>query len=579
MTTNRRLAAIMVADVVGYSRLMEVDEAGTLEALRGRRKGVLEPVVKAHSGRVVKVMGDGVLVEFGSAVNAVTAAIALQRKMAEANEDTPDERQVVLRIGINLGDVIGEGSDIYGDGVNIAARLESLAEPGGVCISRNVHEQVVKKIDVAFDDLGERTLKNIDRPTHVYRVRTGLAASRPTLALPDKPSIAVLPFQNMSGDSQQEYFADGMVEEIITALSRIRWLFVIARNSTFSYKDRATDVKQVGRELGVRYVLEGSVRRAADKVRITGQLIDTATGSHIWAKRYDGGLMDIFDLQDQITESVVGAIQPSILTAEIERAERKRPESLLAYDYVLRALPLVWSLSKDHSQQAQKLLEAALAIEPTYPLALSLFAWCHAQRVVHNWTDTLAEERAEAVRLAQSAAAISRDDPMVLAILGAALTVSRDYRTAAEHLERALALDPNSAWAWSRSGWLNVHRGNGELAIQQFERAQRLSPFDPAGFVCLFGIADAYFLMGQYDQAIEWSRKGLSQAPGAAWHLRVLVPALIHAGRLDEAAAAYRDLVAHYPGLTISRVRDALPFHPDMMGRILDGLRQAGLPE
>jgi len=401
----------------------------------------------------------------------------------------------------------------------------------------------------------------------------------PALPLPDKPSIAVLPFENLSEDPGQEYFADGMVEEIITALSPMRWLFVIARNSSFVYKRRTVDIKQVGRELGVRYALEGSVRRAGDKVRITGQLIDTATGNHIWAQRYDGALSDVFDLQDRIAESVVGAIQPSILTAEMERSARKRPESLVAYDYVLRALPLVWSLDRRQNEDAQHLLERALTIEPTYPLALSLAAWCHAQRAVYNWTEALDEERRIALRLAQKAAAISRDDAMVLAILGAAHTVSRDFRIAGEHLERAVSLDPNSAWAWGRSGWLNVHRGRPDPAIEQFQKAIRLSPFDPAGFVCCFGIADAHFYKGEYDESIEWSLKGLSQQPEAEWHLRVLVPALVHAGRRAEAEDAFGKLTAHYPGLTIAKVRDALPFAADMVDRIEDGLRRLGLAE
>lgn len=571
---ERRLAAILAADVVGYSRLMGQDEAGTLRALKALRAEVIDPKIAEHKGRIFKSTGDGVLAEFSSVVNAVSCAVEIQRNMAG--------RALQLRVGINLGDVIVEDGDVFGDGVNIASRVEGVAHPGGVAVSSSAFEHVGKRLALQFEDMGEHPLKNIDQPVRVYSVRLNGSATEtprtPTLSLPDNPSIAVLPFQNLSGDADQEYFADGIVEEIITSLSRIRWLFVIARNSSFTFKGRNVDVKQVGRELGVRYVLEGSVRRAADRIRITGQLIDTATGSHIWAERYDGNLADVFDLQDRIAESVVGAIHPSILTAEIERSGRKRPESLVAYDYVLRALPLVWSLDKNNTEEAQKLLEAALAAEPNYPLALSLLAWCHGQRATYNWSQDLSQERREAVRLAQRAAAISRDDPMVLAVLGAALTLSRDYRTAGEHLERALALDPNSAWAWNRSGWLNVHLGNGELAIQQFERAMRLSPFDPSGFVCLFGIADAHFLMGQYEQAISWSRRGLSQAPTAVWHLRVLVPALIHAGRREEAGAAYLDLMAAYPGLTASLVKDSLPFHPEMLARILSGLQEAGVP-
>jgi len=578
---QRRLAAILATDVVGYSRMMGADEEGTYSRLKARQKTLLDPIVTAHRGRIFKTSGDGMLAEFGSVVDALRCAVAIQHSMRTHNEGAPGDERIDLRIGVNVGDIIVDGDDIYGDAVNLAARLEALAAPGGIFISDDVYRQVRGKLDVAFDDQAEHTLKNIAHPVRVYGVRLDGQASPgpPALPLPDKPSIAVLPFENLSEDPGQEYFADGMVEEIITALSRMRWLFVIARNSSFVYKRRTVDIKQVGRELGVRYALEGSVRRAGDKVRIAGQLIDTATGNHIWAQRYDGALSDVFDLQDRIAESVVGAIQPSILTAEMERSARKRPESLVAYDYVLRALPLVWSLDRRQNEDAQHLLERALSIEPTYPLALSLAAWCHAQRAVYNWTEALDEERQIALRLAQKAAAISRDDAMVLAILGAAHTVSRDFRIAGEHLERAVSLDPNSAWAWNRSGWLNVHRGRPDLAMEQFQKAIRLSPFDPAGFVCSFGIADAHFYKGDYDEAIEWSLKGMSQQPEAAWHLRVLVPALVHAGRLAEAEDAFAKLTAHYPGLTIAKVRGALPFATEMVDRIADGLRRLGLAE
>ena len=349
---ERRLAAVLMADVVGYSRLMEEDEAGTLAALKERRVTVLGPTVRSHGGRIVKVMGDGVLVEFASATSAVAGALELQRRMAEANEPQPAGRRILLRIGINLGDVIGEGADIYGEGVNIAARLEALAEPGGTCISAKVYEEVRGKVGCAFEDMGEQTFKNISRPVRTYRLRPDSAmedsaAARPGPTLPEKPSIAVLPFQNMSGDSEQEYFADGMVEDITTALSRLRWLFVIARNSSFTYKGRAVDVKQVGRELGVRYVLEGSVRKAGDRVRITGQLIDASTGAHLWADRFDGELANIFDLQDQVTASVVGAIAPKLEQAEIERAKRKPTESLDAYDYYLRGMAAFHRFDQD----------------------------------------------------------------------------------------------------------------------------------------------------------------------------------------------------------------------------------------
>src|SRR5215475_10418683 len=324
---QRRLAAILAADVVGYSRLMEHDEVGMLARLKARRKEVLEPLVVKHQGRIFKVTGDGVLIEFASAVNAVQCAVDLQHDMAAANRDQPEERQTVLRIGVKLGDVMVEGSDLYGDGVNIAARLESTAEPGGILVSGTAYDHIRNKMKVGFDDLGSQGLKNIAEPIRVYRVRPdGDTSARPSLALPDKPSIAVLPFSNMSGDPGQEYFADGIVDEIITALSRFRNVFVIARNSSFAYKGRSVDVKQVGRELGVRYVLEGSVRKAGDRVRITGQLIDTSTGVHLWADRFEGKLEDVFDLQDQVTASVVGAIAPKLEEAEIERSRRKPTE-------------------------------------------------------------------------------------------------------------------------------------------------------------------------------------------------------------------------------------------------------------
>jgi adenylate cyclase len=579
--TQRRLAAILAADVVGYSRMMEQDEDGTLAKLKSRLKDVIEPLVTARRGRVFKSTGDGFLIEFGSAVNAVECAIALQESLASANEGRTDESPIVMRIGVNIGDVMVEGSDLFGDGVNIAARLEGLAEPGGILVSGTAYDYVRNKVKVGFEDLGLQTMKNISEPVRTYRVRIGSATARirPALALPDKPSIAVLPFQNMSGDLEQEYFADGIVEEITAALSRVRSLFVIARNSTSVYKSRSATAQQIGRELGVHYLIEGSVRTASGRVRIMAQLVEASTGSQIWANRYEGERTDIFDLQDRITESVVGAIQPSILTTEIDRSRRKRPQNLVAYDYVLRAFPLVWSFNKATNETARTMLDQAISIDPSYPLALSLSAWCHAQCAVYNWTNTPAQARDEALQLAQRAAAISRDDPMVLAILGAAHTIAGDFDIAAAHLDRALALDPNSAWAWHRSGWLNIHRERPETAIEQFEHAIRLSPFDPMDFICLFGIGVAHFIAGRYDEAIAWTKKGLSQNPESYWAHRVLVPALVHAGRKEEAKHAATVLMESFPGLTISKVRRALVYGPRTMDRIVEGLREAGLSD
>jgi len=416
----------------------------------------------------------------------------------------------------------------------------------------------------------ERVRRVEDRGTAPAEVAEGAGT--------DTPSIAVLPFENMSGDPAQDYFADGMVDEIITALSHTRWLFVIARNSSFAYRGHANSVKRAGSELGVRYLLTGSVRKAGDHIRLTGQLIDSSSGKTIWANRYDGTMADIFDLQDRITESVVGAIQPSILSAEIDRSRRKRPESLAAYDYVLRAFPLVWSLDRTQNDVAAALLDRAIAIEPTYPLALSLLAWCHEQRAVYNWTETPAISRDEGLRLAQKAAALSSDDPMVLAVLGAAHSFARDYDVADLHLQRARTLDPNSAWVCMRSAWLDVYRERPEAAIEQFERFERLSPLDPMGYMALIGIGAAHFVASRYDKAVALTQRGLSQQPDATWALRWLVMALVYAGRRGEARRECGRLLESYPELTIAKVCDSALFGPSTMKRIVAALREAGLP-
>jgi adenylate cyclase len=374
---ERRLAAILAADVAGYSRMMGADEEGTLAALKACRRELIDPKIAEHRGRIVKTTGDGALVEFASAVDAVRCATEIQRAMAERNAAISEDRRIEFRIGINVGDIIIDEGDIYGDGVNVAARVETLASPGAICISDNAYQQIKGKLTLEVSDVGEQQLKNIAQPVRVYSVRLAGAATRPTLSLPDRPSIAVLPFQNMSGDPEQDYFADGMVEDITTGLSRINWLFVIARNSTFAYKGKSIDVKQIGRELGVRYVLEGSVRKAADRVRITGQLIDTATGAHVWAERYDRKFDDIFALQDDITLSVVGAIEPSLRLAEIERVKRKRSDSLDAYDLVLQAQPDVYTRVPEHVTKALLLLERALTFDPNYALAHAYAAECY----------------------------------------------------------------------------------------------------------------------------------------------------------------------------------------------------------
>jgi TolB-like protein len=398
---QRRLTAILAADVAGYSRLTGVDEEGTLAQLKAHRHALLDPKIEEYQGRIVRTTGDGLLAEFASVVDALRCAVEIQRGMIGANADVPQEKRIEFRVGINVGDIIIDGGDIYGDGVNVAARLEGLAEPGGICVSGRVQEDTRGKLDITFEDAGEQQLKNIAWLVRVYRVRLGSekATVRPALALPDKPSIAVLPFQNMSGDAGQEYFADGMVEEIITALSRMRWLFVIARNSSFAYKGRSVDVKQVGRELGVRYLLEGSVCKAGNRVRITGQLIDAGTGAHLWAERFDGGLEDIFDLQDQVTASVVGAIAPGLEEAEIERARRKPTESLDADDYFLRGMAAFHQWTRDANNEALALFYKAIELDPNYAVAYAMAARSYSQRKSSGWMTDRAHETAETARL------------------------------------------------------------------------------------------------------------------------------------------------------------------------------------
>ena len=577
---QRRLAAILSADVVGFSVLMGEDEEGTLALLKQLRREVIGPRVAQHSGRIVKTTGDGFLMEFGSPVEAVQCALEMQQALAAQTEpDRPHTLQ--LRVGINLGDIIIEDDgDIYGDGVNIATRLEQMANPGAICVSGKVYDEVRDKLPYVFEDHGENAIKNMTKPIRVYSLLGGLMnGGGLSLALPQKPSIAVLPFDDMSSDAEGAFLADGLAEDIIAALSRIRSFFVIARNSTFTYKGRAVNVQQVSRELGVRYVLEGSVRRSRDRVRVTAQLVDAVTGAHLWADRHDGTVEDIFDLQDRITASVIGQIQPSIRAAEIERARRKRPESLNAYDLVMRALPYVWSLDATSNSLASGLLAEALKLDPTYPLALSLQSWCSGQRIIYNWSQDVDRDRRDALEKAQAAADLAADDPFVLTVLGAAHTITRDFQKALLLIDKALALDPNSAWAWNRSGWLLTFLDDPEVGISHFEKAVRLSPFDPTVFNSYAGIGDAHFVAGRFPQAVTWLEKARLANPKAAWINRFLAASYAFTGRPQEAEACIRTLLAAHPDLTIQAVRAAPPFSKAVIGTLCDGLRRAGLPE
>jgi adenylate cyclase len=478
---ERRLAAILAADVVGYSRLVSADEADALTRLGTLRRDIIEPNIAGHSGRLFKTMGDGFLAEFASAVQAISCALAIQTETEAAASAFDDAQKMQLRIGIHVGDVMVEGDDLMGDGINIASRLESIAAAGGISISRAVHDQVRDRIKITFDDKGEVALKNITRSVQVFAVGTKSAvpakATPSALALPDKPSIAVLPFQNMSGDPEQEYFADGMVEDIITALSRFKSLFVIARNSSFTYKGRAVDIKQVGRELGVRYVLEGSVRKSGNRIRITGQLIDAATGAHLWADRFDGELHDVFALQDDIAEKVVTAIEPRMKVAEIELATRRRPDHLSAYDLYLRALPFFYSTTKEGLASAIRLLSRALEIDPHYNAALLLATWCHFYNITQGWSVDLSWESDQALRLCRLALALDENDPEALATVGR-MTVyfTLDHETATDMLNKSVVLNPNLASSWHRRGWVYLSTGSEvEEAIVSFERSARLT--------------------------------------------------------------------------------------------------------
>ncbi|WP_201860217.1 adenylate/guanylate cyclase domain-containing protein [Microvirga soli] len=584
-TAQRRLAAVLAADVVGYSDLMSKDEEGTLSRLRDLRRQVIEPRIRIHHGRLVKTIGDGFLVEFASPVDAVRCAMDLQEAVTRSPGKT-DAKPLQLRVGINIGDImVEEDGDIFGDGVNVAARLQKMALPGGICLSGKVYEEVRGKLAYAFEDRGEHHFKNIGRPIRVFCLLEGMDTAqrsgerRPASAHPEGPSIAVLPFVNISKDPEQEYFADGIVEDIIAALSRFKSFFVIARNSTFAYKSRVVSVQQIGRELGVRYVLEGSVRRSGPRIRITAQLVDASTGMHLWAEHYDGVVEDVFDLQDRITASVVGSIQPSIRTAEIERARRKRPENLDAYDLVMRALPYVWALEYEANKEAARLLDKALLLDPGYPLAMAMAAWCRGQRIVYNWSKNLEDDKRETLRQAQAAAALAHEDPFILTVLGAALTITREFQRATSMLERALSLDPNSAWAWNRSGWLRNYHDDPEVAIEHFERSLRLSPFDPMAFNCEIGIGCAHFIARRYDLAAQWQEKALMSKPKTAWIHRTLAPAYALAGEADKARESVAELVKGYPGIRIVDILQAMAFSREAMSRFAEGLRQTGLPE
>jgi adenylate cyclase len=583
-TEQRRLAAILAADVVGYSALLERAEEATYAEFERLKRELIAPSLSRHEGRLFKTTGDGALAEFASPLAAMRCAVEIQDHLASGGSP------LRLRVGLNLGDVIvGQDGDLYGDGITIAVRLEGIADPGGILISEKVYREVEGKLDVGFEDRGELQLKNISKPVRAYAVCAG-AHSAPmidklgaALSLPDKPSIAVLPFQNLSSDPEQEFFADGTVEEIITALSRFKALFVIARNSSFTYKGRAVEVTQVGRELGVRYVLEGSVRRAADRVRITGQLIDAATGAHLWADRFDGGLGDIFDLQDQVTERVVGAIAPAVEIAEIERAKYKPTESLDAYAIYLRGLAKFYQYgNRLATAEALRLFNSAIELDPEFALAYSHASHCYAQAKTNSWSSGTADELAEASRLAQRALELGKDDAWVLCGSGWALAlVVRDLGVGTSLVDRALMLNSNLAEAWRCSGWMRCWLGDPKLAIEHFGRAMRLSPLGRWLVDIQSGIAHAHFFLDRYDEAASWAAMALQNNPDFQAGVRISAASNAMAGRTGEAHETAVRLQRLNSALRVSNLKHVLgPYRrAEDLTRYEEGLRKAGLPE
>jgi adenylate cyclase len=584
---ERRLAAILAADVAGYSRLMSADEVGTLAALKSHRRELIDPAIAAHKGRIVKTTGDGLLVEFASAVDAVNCAMAMQNEMRARNAGAT--LKITFRIGINIGDIIIDSGDIFGDGVNVAARIENECEPGGVFLSDDVHRQVRGRTAFEFDDLGERSLKNIDRLVRIFSVRASASApaARPgppiepgkPPPLPENPSIAVLPFQNMSGDPEQEYFADGIVEDIITALSRFPSLFVIARNSCFTYKGRAVDVRQVGRELGVRYVLEGSVRKAGGRIRITAQLIDASSNKHLWAEKLDGDLIDLFELQDTLTTKIVSSVSVRLERAELERVKAKTTVDLDAYELFQKGMAL--QRYERGYDEAYKLFCRAFALDPSFAAAYVMAAAALWTPHMFQGSPLPQETRAEIVRLAGISAALPHEDASTMARAAHLLAfVGRQYDLGMELADRAVALNPSLGFAWLARGLVYVTRGEGQPAIDSFSTLLRLDPLDPARPTSWAGLACAYCVLGEYDKGYEWARKAADALP-VVFTLAYLVINAVPSGRLPEARETVARMLQLKPGLTVPEVLELCCHSRDQewLERMRDAFIKAGLPE
>ena len=589
MSTERRLVAVFAADVEGYSRLMAADEIGTLQRLTERR-AILDKNIADHKGRIANTAGDSVLAEFGSAVDAVKCAVEVQAVLTEANSSLPPEKRINFRIGVHVGDVMVRAGDLFGDGVNIAARLQTLARAGGVCVSGATYDQVRKVLPIVFTDLGARQVKNIEEPVRAYEANSfnlpniqskqaGSGFSQP-LAPPDKPSIAVLPFQNMSGDVEQEYFVDGMSEDITAALSHLRWLFVIARNSSFTYKGRAVDVKQVARELGVRYVLEGSVRKGGNRIRITAQLIDGSTGNHVWADRYDRELKDIFDLQDEITSTITARLGTTIERAEIDASGRRSPSSLGAYDHYLRGRALRRNTQgKDAGQRSRALCEKAIEIDPQFAPAYAELAYAYHQDVAER-SDVSQREEALTKGLAMANRALVLDPAFSTAHLVMSLLLFRlrDYEGAAASGQKAIELNPNDPESYIARGNLLYYTNRSREALEVFKKVQLLDPFYPPVYDYL--LSRSYLGHGELEQAIAHSHSCLRRLPNFWPPQAILAAAYAHAGNMEQASAALVALTNLYPVGSVARYRLEGDYQPGPETDFLhEGLRKAGMPE
>jgi adenylate cyclase len=581
--TERRLAAILAADVAGYSRLMGADEAGTLAALKRHRAEAIDPALAAHRGRIVKTTGDGLLAEFASVVDAVQCAVAMQAALARCNAALAADRRMQWRIGVNLGDVMVDAGDLFGDGVNVAARLEAIAEPGGVCLSQAAYEQVRDRLRLAFEDLGERALKNIARPVRAWRLfpagdapreAAPVAAAAP--AATARKSIAVLPFNNMSGDADQEYFADGISEDIITDLSKLSGLFVIARNSSFTYKGRAVNVAQVARELGVGHVLEGSVRRAASRVRVTAQLIDGETGGHLWAERYDRDLTDIFAVQDELTRHIVSALAVRLSGDERRRLRHRGTDNLEAYELYLKGRDAVWRHTRDGALAAVPCLERAIALDGAFAAAHGALAMVHNLIYLNAWDDAPERHQETALALARRAVELDGDDPMAHFVLGVVQCWRREIDIAVDEAGRAIALEPSYAEAHALLGVSLHYAGRSAEGLESIREAMRLDPHYPVA--CLHFLGQGLYAIGDYEAAAEALKQRIERSADTDASRVLLAACYGRLGRAEEGRAAWRDALRFNPAYSLAQRRRVLPYkNPADFDAVIEGLRLAGI--